>query len=285
MLNNITHILDFGRAYFANGLILSSIYIIVIYVVARLTVKFGKRIIENFARRKGRENDMLFILAKKLIFFAAYTVAAIITLYEIIPLRNLGKAVVGLSGAATVIVALGTQEFAANFVSGLVISAYEPFKKGDLIYIPDKNLIGTIEDLNFRHCTLRTFENSTIIVPNKVLNEAIVENRGSNDEEPYNNKFYYTISYDSDFNLAKKIIFDFLMQSPLVLRKNQISVSVSELLDSAVQIKVRAYTVSPGQGVELKSQLNEYVLNEFKAQGIEIPYPYINVVERKDVLD
>lgn len=282
MLNNIYDILNFGKEYFANGLLLSVLYILAVYIAARVLVKFSHKLVENIAKRKGRQNDMLFILAKKMIFLVIYTIVAIIAFYEILPLRNLGKAMVGLSGAATVVLALGTQEFAANFVSGLVLSAYEPFKKGDLIYIPDKNLIGTIEDLNFRQCTLRTFENSKIIVPNKILNEAIVENRGSSNEDPYNNLFFYTIAYDADFKLAKKIIYDYLEKSPLVLRKDKIVVCVSELLDSAIQIKVRAYTVSPGVGVDLKADLNEYVLEEFDKAGIEIPYPYLNVIEHKN---
>ncbi len=279
MLNNLFDILNFGKEYFANGLVLSCVYILTMFIVARIVVRFGNKLIENFAKRKGRENDMLFILAEKMILYIAYTIVAIMTLYEIIPFRSLGKAMVGLSGAATVIVALGTQEFAANFVSGLVLSAYEPFKKGDLIFIPDKNLIGTIEDLNFRHCTLRTFENTRIVVPNKVLNEAIVENRGSSNKDPYNNLYFYTIGYDSDFNLAKKLIMDYLLNSPLVLRKDAIIVTVSELLDSAVQIKVRAYTATPGTGVDLHSALNEYVLTTFAKEDIEIPYPYMNVVQ------
>ena len=279
MLNNILEILDFGKSYFANGLLLSCIYIIAMFVAARLIVRFGNKLIENFAKRKGRENDMLFLLAKKMIFYIAYTIVAIMAFYEIIPFRSLGKAMVGLSGAATVVIALGTQEFAANFVSGLVLSAYEPFKKGDLIFIPDKNLIGTIEDLNFRHCTLRTFENTRIVVPNKVLNEAIVENRGSSNKDPYNNLYFYTIGYDADFKRAKQLIMDYLKDSPLVLRKDAIVVTVSELLDSAIQIKVRAYTATPGTGVDLHSALNEYVLSSFAKEGIEIPYPYMNVVQ------
>ena len=277
MFNNV---FEFGEGIFANGLIISLGIIFVVYLVARFILRIIINLINKYAKSKGRDNDMVFILFKKIVSFAIYTIVVIVIFYEIIPLRNLGTAILGLSGVATVVVALGTQEFAGNFVSGIVLSAYEPFQKGDLINLVDKGLVGTIEDLNFRHCTIRTPDNSVIIVPNKVLNEAIVENRGSAKSEPYYNSYIYGIGYDSDYKKAKELIYNYLNQHKLVLRKEDIMVLVSNLADSSIEIKVRVYTLTPAYGAILKAQLNEYILDSFKEANIEIPYQYINIINK-----
>lgn len=278
----IDEIFNFGDSIFANGLIISMLYMIIIMIAAKLITKYINHIITNIAIRKKRDGDMLFILIRKLIKGVIYIIALILMLFEFIPLRSFGTAIIGVSGIATVAITLGTQELASNFVSGVVISAYEPFKKGDLIYLSEKNVVGVIEDLNFRHCVIRTFENSRVIVPNKILNEAIVENRGSSESEPYFNLYNYAIAYGSDYKLALKIIKDYLDKSDLVLKKDETIVNLSSLDDSQMTIKVRCFTQTPGIGIDLKARLNEYVIDKFKEANIEIPYPHLSVeIENK----
>ena len=273
----LEEVLGFGSSIFASGAVLSICYMLLVLIVAKSFNKYINRIITNIAVAKKRDGDMLFILLRKLIKGVIYTIALVLILYEFLPLRNFGTAIIGVSGIATVAITLGAQELASNFVSGIVISAYEPFKKGDLIYLNEKNIVGVIEDLNFRHCVIRTFENSKIIVPNKVLNEAIVENRGSVDSDPYFNLYNYGIAYDSDYQLAMKIIGDYLKTSDLVLKKEEIQISLSSLDSSSMNIKVRCFTQTPGIGVELKARLNEYVIDNFKKANIEIPYQHLTV--------
>ena len=57
-------------------------------------------------------------------------------------------------------------------------------------------------------------------------------------------------------------------------------VLVSNLADSSIEIKVRVYTLTPADGAILKAQLNEYILDSFKEANIEIPYQYINIINK-----
>ena len=177
-------------------------------------------------------------------------------------------------------IALATQEFAGNLVSGAVISAYQPFKVGDLIRLPEKDITGTIEDMNFRHVLIRTLDNSVLLIPNRAINEAIVENRAGGEEGPLRNIFIYDIAYHSDFKLARKIILDYLNKSEYVVKDKEISVSVMELAGSSIKLRVVCYSSTAGRGFDLKMALNEYVLEEFEKNGIEIPYQYLNVIAK-----
>ena len=282
-INNLltSDIFDFGKTIFANGLLLSLFYILAVYVFSNIVSKALCKALDKMAMKYGRHEDMLFILIKKIIKAVTLAIVVVIALYEIVPFRSLGNAVLGLSGILTVALTLGAQDIASNFVSGFVLSVYEPFKKGDLIYIKEKDITGIIEDMNFRHCIIRTYDNTKVIVPNNTLNNAIVENRGSANSEPYNNLYYIDIDYRSDYQLAIRMLKEFLVSSDIVVRKKDVAVSVGELKDSSISIKIRVYTKSPDEGFVLKGQLNEFVLDKLRKAGIEIPYPHLSVEVNK----
>lgn len=276
----IKNILNFGSDIFAHGAILSIIYIVAVFVVAKIVQKLIRKSIDRFEKKSKRENEMIFVMADHIVKYVVYTIATILAFYELIPFKTFGSALVGLSSVITVVIALATQEFAGNLVSGAVISAYQPFKVGDLIKLPEKNIMGTIEDMNFRHVLIRTLDNSVLLIPNKTINEAIVENRAGGDNEPLRNVYYYDISYDSDFNLAKELILDYLNKSERVDHNKPISVNVVELAASSIKLRVVSYSASAGIGFDLMTELNEYVLTEFAKNKIEIPYQYVNVINK-----
>lgn len=78
---------------------------------------------------------------------------------------------IGLGGLTF---ALAAQDTASNFFSGLVILFDKPFGIGDWISTP--NLEGVVEEINFRSCRIRTFDNALIAVPNSKLSNDILTN-------------------------------------------------------------------------------------------------------------
>ena len=273
-------IISFGSSFFVHGALLSITYIIAIFMIAKITQSFIRKAIDRFEKRSNRKNGMIFVMADRIVKYVIYTLALILTIYEFVPFKTFGSALVGLSSVITVTVALATQEFAGNLVSGAVISAYEPFKVGDLIKLPEKEIIGTIEDMNFRHVLIRSLDNSMIIIPNKMINQAIVENRAGEENGSLRNVFNYDIAYGSDIELARHLIVEYLEAYPAVRKDETISVSVESLGSTSVLLRVVCYTNAFGEGFDLKLALNEYVLKVFPENGIEIPYPYLNVINK-----
>ncbi|PSL50873.1 MscS family membrane protein [Salsuginibacillus halophilus] len=75
----------------------------------------------------------------------------------------------GLGGLAF---ALAAQDTLSNFFGGVVIVTERPFKRGDWVETP--SVEGIVEDISFRSTSIRTFQDSLMIVPNSTLaNEAI----------------------------------------------------------------------------------------------------------------
>lgn len=77
----------------------------------------------------------------------------------------------GISG---VVLALAAQDTASNFFSGVVILFDKPFAIGDWISVG--GMEGIVEEMNFRSCRIRTFDNALISVPNSKLSSDSVTN-------------------------------------------------------------------------------------------------------------
>lgn len=110
-------------------------------------------------------------------FFTKVLQALIIALTVVIILKELGYDVNGLIaglGLSGLTFALAAQDTASNFVSGLVILVDKPFGVGDWISVA--GMEGIVEEMNFRSCRIRTFDNALISVPNSKISGDSVTN-------------------------------------------------------------------------------------------------------------
>jgi small-conductance mechanosensitive channel len=78
-------------------------------------------------------------------------------------------------GVGSLAIALALQETLANFFAGLYLLADRPVRAGDYIKLHDGEE-GFVETIGWRSSRLRTQKNSTVIVPNQKLSQAILTN-------------------------------------------------------------------------------------------------------------
>jgi small conductance mechanosensitive channel len=69
---------------------------------------------------------------------------------------------------------------------------------------------------------------------------------------------------------------------PHVLKDREINVRVTDLGDFAVNLRLTFHVPSRDVAFDTGCDIREAVKKRFDAEGIEIPYPYYNVVMRKD---
>ena len=125
---------------------------------------YSKRFSEN-------ENQTL------LNFFINIAKVIVIFLTVAILLKEIGFDVTGLItslGLGGVILALAAQDTASNLFSGVVILFDKPFAIGDWISVA--GMEGIVEEISFRSCRIRTFDNALISVPNSKLGGDSVTN-------------------------------------------------------------------------------------------------------------
>ena len=105
--------------------------------------------------------------------------AAVIITAALVILQNLGYSISGVlafGGIGGIAVGFAAKDLLANFFGGLMVYLDRPFKVGDWIRSPDKNIEGTVEHIGWRQTRIRTFDKRPLYVPNATFSTISVEN-------------------------------------------------------------------------------------------------------------
>ena len=97
---------------------------------------------------------------------------SIIITSGLIILQTFGFSISGVlafGGIGGVAVGFAAKDMLANFFGGLMIYLDRPFRKGDWIRSPDREIEGTVENIGWRQTSIRNFRKNVIYIPNSVF--------------------------------------------------------------------------------------------------------------------
>ncbi len=183
------------------------------------------------------------------------------------------------AGILAAAVALASQHALSNIISGIALVIFKPFRVNDHVILKN-GTIGIVEDITLRHTVIRDLENKRIIIPNTVIsNESIIN--ADIREEAVMRFVEIGISYDSDIDLAKKIMWDEIFKHPAFLNraqfsddpKQQIPIRVISLGDSSVTLRAWVWGREFMEAMFMEFDLLESIKKRFDKEGITIPFP------------
>jgi len=103
----------------------------------------------------------------------------IIVMAILILMQEYGLSISGLlafGGVGGLVVGLAAKDLLSNFFGGLMIFFDRPFKVGEFIKSPDRNIEGIVESIGWRLTVVRTFSKNVLYIPNSAFSNIIVEN-------------------------------------------------------------------------------------------------------------
>lgn len=223
--------------------------------------------------------------------FIIFSLAAFLIIYSVPGLRSLGTTLFASAGIVAAVVAFASQQALSNIVSGIFIVIFKPFRVGDVIET-DAGKMGTVEDITLRHTVIRDFQNQRIIIPNTVISSQTIINSNITDER-IRRHLFYSISYDSDIDLAFRIIREEAENHPLCIdgrTEEDIALGAAKVRclvlgfgDSSVNLRADVWAANLKDAMELRSFLNKRIKERFDAEGVEIPFPYRTIVYKNDL--
>ena len=219
-------------------------------------------------------------LAQIGIFVLAFTYYA-----HVIPgLRSLGTALLASAGVASVVVGLAAQNTLGNVVAGVSLLMYRPFRVQDLVQVTAASGLetGTIESLTLGYTILRTFDNRRIVVPNSVMATQVTVNLTSRDPRVML-MLPIGVGYGVDIDRARAIVVDEARSQADV--RDVVDCPVTQLGASAVTLTLRAWCADATSAKRAQFELLERIKKQFDRDDIEIPFPYTNVVLKRDATD
>ncbi|KQC09409.1 MAG: mechanosensitive ion channel protein MscS [Candidatus Cloacimonas sp. SDB] len=244
-------------------------------IVAVLTLVIGLWIINvllkvMFKRLSKSGQDITLINFIKSIAGIALKIMLWITVISMLGVKM--TSFIAVLGAAGLAVGLALQGSLANFAGGVLIMLFRPFKVGD--FISAQGHMGTVNSIQIFNTILKTVDNKTIIIPNGNLANSDMINFST--ESTRRVDLSFGISYEDDFQKAKKIINELIEKDERIFKDPPPFVRVGELADSSVNITVRIWANAADYwGIHF--DLIENVKSEFDKQKISIPFPQSDV--------
>lgn len=190
------------------------------------------------------------------------------------------------SSLLVVVLGFAFQTSLEDFIAGILISIFKPFNIDDRVTLTEMNISGYVENITIRHTIIRTFQNSRLIIPNSRMNKEIIDNTNII-ETQQTNFMDVLITYDSDIDLAKKIMSKVICSHPNVVdtrteeqkmnNEPQVTVYVRELADNGIALRSNVTTKNIDINFITCSEIRETLLKEFKKNNIEFAYPHLTV--------
>ena len=176
-----------------------------------------------------------------------------------------------------VTIGLALQGSLSNIAGGIVLLVMHPYRVGDEIEIEGNT--GTVEDIKLFYTYLRTSDNKLIVIPKSTA--AIDEIINYSTKPTRRVDLIFSISYDSDYETAKALIIDCVKGLGHALDDPAPFVGMEAHAQSSVDVIVK-YWVPTNVYYDSKYMMREAVKLAFDANGIEIPYPQLEVRTKSD---
>ncbi len=179
-----------------------------------------------------------------------------------------------LLGVGSVAIGFAFRDILQNFLAGILLLLNEPFRIGDQIIAGDHE--GTVEGVETRATTIKTYDGRRVIIPNgQLYTEAVVVNTAYD-----HRRFQYDfgIDYDDDVELAHDLLEETLREVDGVVDDPEPEVFPWELGGSSVNLRAR-WWIDPAESslVEVRGRVIQAVKEKFDANGIDFPYPIRDV--------
>lgn len=175
----------------------------------------------------------------------------------------------GISGVA---VGFAFRDILQNFLAGILILLTEPFHINDQIVF--KNFEGTVENIQTRATTIKTYDGRRIVIPNSELftNSVTVNTAFDNRRLEYD----VAVGYGDDLNWTKQLMLQAIDSVDTVLKHPPPDVLVMELAENSVNIRARWWIKPPRRSDALDTR--DKVISAIKQKlyvenGIDLPYP------------
>lgn len=246
---------------------------ILVFVIGRWVVKALMALFSKLMIRANYDS--------MLVGFAKSILHVVLMLFVVVAaLDQLGvdtTSLVALLGAAGLAIGLSMKDSLSNFAAGVMLLIFRPFKTGD--YVETAGTAGSVKNIGIFTSTIMTPDNKMIIVPNGAIYGSNIVNYSAMETRRVD--MVVGISYGSDIKKAKQILQALTQEDERILKEPEPVVAVSELADSSVNFVVRPW-VKSADFWAVKWDFTEKVKLRFDAEGIEIPFPQMDVHLHKE---
>ena len=242
--------------------------------------------LKPFVKNLSSEDDVTLITETYEIVIRILKVLVVV-ITALIIMQEIGLSISGLlafGGVGGLIVGLAAKDLLSNFFGGMMIFFDRPFRVGEFIKSPDRNIEGIVEKIGWRLTVVRTFSKNVLYIPNTAFSSIIVENATRMSNRRINETI--GIRYD-DLNKMKNIIQDVnnvLENNPDIDQTQKAKVYFKSFSASSCDFFIYAFTITKDweEFLRIKQDVLLKVAEIIEQHNAEIAYPTTTVFFHKD---
>ena len=263
------------------ALTLALVFLVLAWLISAITTRLLKRptwVVGTLKRNVDQTVVRYIVHTKNLLIFL---IAGMVYASLIPGLRALLGTLMAGAGITAIVIGFAAKATLANIISGLSLAIYRPIRIGDKVSIEGE--FSTVEDITLRHTIVCTWQNKRLIIPNSKLDEMSLINYSIVDPRMLCT-VEMGVSYDTDIDLARRLILEEAMACPYRDKKAEDPwVRVISHGDFSIGLRAYIWVNKVDDDYLTRFWLLENVKKRFDREGVEIPFPYRTLVNKKDL--
>jgi MscS family membrane protein len=260
---------------------ITSVYIIIAaWIISSFLYDIIKIYGHTFAEKsEGDWDDRLVELFELVIRYVVWFAALmlILSVFEV----NITPFLAG-AGIAGLALALAAQDIISNFFGGAIITVDKTFKVGDRIKVD--TYYGDVINIGPRSTRLKTLDYQIVTIPNNKITTTVIVNYSEPDQK-LRITIPVSVAYGTDPKKVKDILLEIahatIKNTDYLLEDPGPKVFFNEFADSSLNFILYVWAIKYNLPDEVRDAINVQIDERFAAEGIEIPFPQMEVRLKK----
>ncbi len=235
---------------------------ILVIVAALFVANSVGRLFERWLNEQDLEPPLRLLLLRLL-------KVLLVLLGVLIALDQLGVQIAPLVaglGVAGLGVGLALQGVLSNVVAGLSIIFTKPYRVGEHVSL--LGVHGDVAKIDIFTTTLLHPDHSRIVIPNRKVVGEILHNFGTIRQLDLS----IGVSYQTDIETTLRVLRDLIAKHPQVLQDPTPMIGIAAFADSSITLSIRPWVPVASVG-SAQIELNQAILQQLRADGVDIPFP------------
>lgn len=228
-----------------------------------------RSIVSREARTQSRHRNLALVLGR-LANVIVLLIGLLIALTIVAPSFHAAD-LIRVLGIGSIAIGFAFRDILQNFLAGILLLVHEPFRIGDQIQVDAFE--GTVENIETRATTLKTYDGRRVVIPNTDLfTKAVTVNTAFDSRR---SQYDVGIGYGDDIAIAKQFILDAVASVEDVLADPAPEALTVDLAGSSVNIRARWWTKpsTQRQVIHTTDAVLTAIKNKLSEAGIDMPYP------------
>ncbi len=248
--------------------LMAIVVVIGVYIVAKVITRLVRLAVGKSKHLDATQK----LLTEKLVSLAVWAIAILIGI-DILGVNLTALTV--FSGAFGLAIGFGLQKTFGNLIAGIILLMDRSIKPGDVIAVSDQagnSTFGQIRKIGIRAVSVVTRDEREYLIPNEQLMINQVEN-WSYSSRTVRIQVPIGVAYESDLELAEKLMLEAAKASPRVLNSPPPSVWLDAIGESSVNYVIQCWISDPEEGIgNVRSDVLRRLWKLFQENRIEIPF-------------